>query len=97
MDSLPPASSAASLVQPGRIHRAAYVDPAIFEEEMRLIFGRSWLYLCHESQVAKPGSFYTTVMGREPVIVSRDSSGAAGSGGTGGAGGATMYPSSREP
>lgn len=79
MDSLPPSSPPTDptrLVQPGRVHRAAYVDPAIFEQEMRLIFGRSWLYLCHESQVAKPGSFFTTVMGREPVIVSRDAAGA---------------------
>jgi len=74
MDSLP-TRDPASLVQPGRIHRAAYVDPAIFDAEMRLIFGRAWLYLCHESQVAKPGSFVTTTMGREPVIVSRDRAG----------------------
>lgn len=77
MDSLPPSGPGdpATLVQAGRVHRAAYVDPAIFEQEMRLIFGRAWLYLCHESQVARPGSFFTTVMGREPVIVSRDRAG----------------------
>ena len=78
MDHLPPSSPSidlAGLVQSGRIHRAAYIGPAIFEQEMRLIFGRSWLFLCHESQVAKPGSFFTTVMGREPVIVSRDAAG----------------------
>ncbi|WP_372617724.1 aromatic ring-hydroxylating oxygenase subunit alpha [Falsiroseomonas sp.] len=77
MDSLPPSpGDIARLVQPGRVHRAAYIDPAIFDLEMRLIFGRAWLYLCHESQVAEPGSFFTTVMGREPVIVSRDRGGA---------------------
>ncbi len=63
------------LVQAGRVHRSVYVDPAIFEAEMRLLFGRAWLYLCHESQVAKPGAYFTTNMGREPVIVARDASG----------------------
>ena len=61
----------ASIVQEGRVHRAAYVDPAIFEMEMERIFGRAWLYLCHESQVATPGRFFSTQMGREPVIVAR--------------------------
>lgn len=78
MDMLPPsgpASDYATLVEPGRIHRAAYVDPAIFEAEMRLLWGRAWLYLCHESQVAKPNSFFTTTMAREPVIVTRDATG----------------------
>lgn len=74
MDSLPP-RDIAGLVQPGRVHRAASIDPVIFEQEMRLIFGRAWVYLCHDSQVATPGSFFTTVMGREPVIVSRDRGG----------------------
>ena len=65
-----------ALVQEGRVHRAAYVDPAVFELEMARIFGRAWLYLCHESQIAKPGQFFTTTMGRQPVIVSRDQAGA---------------------
>jgi len=60
-----------TIVQEGRVHRAAYVDPAIFELEMERIFGRSWLYLCHESQVAEPGRFFTTQMGQQPVIVAR--------------------------
>ena len=60
-----------AIVQEGRVHRAAYVDPAIFELEMDRIFGRAWLYLCHESQVATPGRFFSTQMGREPVIVAR--------------------------
>ena len=67
----PTGLSPETMVQEGRVHRAAYVDPAIFELEMRRIFGRAWLYLCHESQVATPGRFFTTLMGREPVIVSR--------------------------
>src|SRR5437868_4904199 len=61
----------AMLVQPDRVHRAVYSDAALFELEMERIFGRAWLLLGHDSQAAAPGDYFTTRMGREPVIVTR--------------------------
>ncbi|MGH8739328.1 MAG: aromatic ring-hydroxylating oxygenase subunit alpha [Burkholderiales bacterium] len=61
----------AMLVQPDRVHRSVYSDPAIFELEMERLFGRAWLLLGHASQVPAPGDYFTTRMAREPVIVIR--------------------------
>jgi len=61
----------AMLVQGDRVHRSVYADPAIFELEMQRVFGRAWLVLGHESQLRSPGDYFTTRMGREPIVVVR--------------------------
>ena len=64
-----------SLVEPGRVSRRLYTDPAIFEAEVTRIFGRAWLWLGHESQIKEPGDFFTTRMGRDRIIVARHDDG----------------------
>lgn len=59
-----------------RVDRSIYTDAAVFEAEMARIFEGSWVYLCHESQVAKPGDYFSAELGREPVFVIRDKDGA---------------------
>ena len=58
-------------IQPGRVHRTVYVDPGIFETELTRIFERTWIYVGHESQVAKAGDYYATHIGRNPVVMVR--------------------------
>jgi phenylpropionate dioxygenase-like ring-hydroxylating dioxygenase large terminal subunit len=65
----------ASLVEPDRIHRNLYIDPALFDLEMERIFGRAWIYVGHESQVKNPGDYIATTIGKQPVVMSRHSDG----------------------
>ncbi len=59
----------------GEIDRRIFSDPEIFEMEMELIFGRAWLFLCHESQLRKAGDFFEAPMGRDNVLVVRQKEG----------------------
>ena len=65
-----------ALVDERRVHRSVYLDADLFELEMERIFGRAWVFVGHDSQVAKPGDFLCTRIGRQPVIVVRHSDGA---------------------
>jgi choline monooxygenase len=48
-----------------------YSDPATYETERRNIFGRSWLMICHESQLAAPGEYVAAAAAGYPLIVVR--------------------------
>jgi phenylpropionate dioxygenase-like ring-hydroxylating dioxygenase large terminal subunit len=63
------------LVQPDRVHRSLYADPAIFELEMDRIFGHAWIYVGHESQIPNPGDYVTALVGRHKMILVRHSDG----------------------
>jgi phenylpropionate dioxygenase-like ring-hydroxylating dioxygenase large terminal subunit len=65
----------AQFIQPGRVHRRIYTDPAIFELEMARIFGAAWIYVGHESQVRNPGDYFCTRIGRKPVVMVRGEDG----------------------
>jgi phenylpropionate dioxygenase-like ring-hydroxylating dioxygenase large terminal subunit len=66
----------AAMVGDTRVHRDAYASPEVFDLEMERVFGRAWLLLGHDSQIKQTGDYFTTTMGRQPVIVSRTSTGA---------------------
>src|SRR5258706_815845 len=59
------------LVRGDAVHRAAYIDPAIFALEEERIFRRAWLYVAHESEVPNAGDYVLTRLGPEEVIFVR--------------------------
>ena len=48
-----------------------YTDPEILRLEQERIFTRTWQYVGHTRQAADPGSFFTAMAGRTPVVVTR--------------------------
>ena len=77
-NSLPPppgAAEIAALVEPGRVHRRAYTDRAIFDLEMARIFGRAWIFVAHASQIPGPNDLVRTRLGLHDVLVTRDADG----------------------
>jgi phenylpropionate dioxygenase-like ring-hydroxylating dioxygenase large terminal subunit len=63
------------LVQEDRVHRLIYTDPAIFAAEMTHIFGGTWVYLAHESEIAHNNDYITRRLGLRPLIIVRDQNG----------------------
>ncbi len=63
------------LIQPDRVHGSLYTDPDIFEWEMENIWHKTWVYVGHASEVAKPNDFIVKTVGRQPVIMTRDRDG----------------------
>ncbi len=77
-NSLPPppdAAEIAALVEPGRVHRRAYTDRAIFDLEMERIFGRAWIFVAHASQIPGPNDLIRTRLGLRDVLATRDADG----------------------
>ena len=60
-----------TLFREGAVHRAAYVDPAVFALEQERIFRRAWLYVGHESEIPNPGDYRLARLGADEVILAR--------------------------
>ncbi|MDB5698935.1 MAG: hypothetical protein JWN69_1739 [Alphaproteobacteria bacterium] len=54
-----------------KVHRSLYTDPELFELEIKHIWEATWIYIGHDSQIPNNNDYLTTVIGRQPVIISR--------------------------
>jgi phenylpropionate dioxygenase-like ring-hydroxylating dioxygenase large terminal subunit len=61
----------AALVREAEIHRDCYISEEVFALEMEHLFANAWVYVGHASQVPKPGDFYGTTVGDQPVVMVR--------------------------
>lgn len=56
------------------VHNSVY-SPRAFELERERIWARVWAFVCHESELAEPGSFLTTEVAGDPIVVVRQVAG----------------------
>lgn len=65
------------LIRPGEglVSPEIFHDRELFGIESRRVFMRTWLYVGHESQLAKRGDFISTYMGLNPVLAVRQRDG----------------------
>ena len=52
-----------------------YTDPHFHDLETQFLFGRTWLYAAHDSQLPDPGSYRLCHVGGAPVLLVRGSDG----------------------
>ena len=66
----PPVYDWDALVEEERAHRLIYVDPAIFQLEMTHIFGGTWTYVAHESEIPKENDYVARKLGTRHSVIS---------------------------
>jgi 3-phenylpropionate/trans-cinnamate dioxygenase alpha subunit len=62
-------------METGSLSPAVFTDPDIYQQELKQIFAKSWLFLGHESQIPKFGDFFTSYMAEDQVVVARQKDG----------------------
>jgi 3-phenylpropionate/trans-cinnamate dioxygenase alpha subunit len=59
----------------GKISPEIFINEDIYRLELEKVFGRSWLFLAHDSMIPRANDFFATYMGGDPVIVARQADG----------------------
>ncbi len=65
----------ATLIQQEHVHGSLYTDEAIYQEELRKIWQRTWVYVGHVSEVPNANDFVMKSIGPDPVLMTRDKDG----------------------
>ncbi len=66
---------------PGQLKAGEYVsskiysDEKIFKQEMKKIFSKVWVPVCHESELPEPNRFRTSTIAGVPILIVRDKEG----------------------
>lgn len=55
--------------------QALYLDRAIYDLEMKAVFGSQWLFACNACEVPEPGDYLTMNVGHNSVVVIRGDDG----------------------
>ncbi|MCV6625778.1 MAG: Rieske 2Fe-2S domain-containing protein, partial [Cellvibrionaceae bacterium] len=66
------ASDIEKMVEPARVHRKVYTDEEVFELEMERVWGRTWIFAGHDSEVPEGGDYKTFNIGKQAMIMVRD-------------------------
>lgn len=70
-----PAARYDELIEPERVHGSLYTSPEIFRDELERIWYRSWVYVGHVSEIARPNDYVRKSIGPQDVIMSRSADG----------------------
>ena len=49
-----------------------YLDAEVYARDVELIFGRHWIYVGVEPEIAEPGDFFTVEIGSDSILIVRD-------------------------
>ena len=58
-----------------RVHRDVFRDRALFDLEVARVFEGTWVFVGLESQLRAENDFFTSHIGRQPILVTRDRAG----------------------
>lgn len=61
-----------ALIKGDQVHGSLYYDEDIFQEELEKIWYKKWVYIGHDSEVANVGDYVTTFIGKQPIVIVRD-------------------------
>ena len=62
-------------IDKGRITGLLFTDEGIYQQELKNVWARTWVFLAHDSMLPKAGSYMQTYIAEDPVVVVRQKDG----------------------